>query len=165
MIFFLCIPFADGRAQSTADYAIQANIIYHFTKYVDWPQDRKSGDFVIGIVGDSPLFDQLKKMVEIKTAGSQKLVVKKVSASQSSYDCHILFIAEEESNSLKKIAAKTANSPVLLVCEEEGSASRGACINFAISADRLKLEINKHNIEGRRLSIASELLRLGKLVQ
>jgi hypothetical protein len=161
----LTVPFFDGKAQSTTDYAIHANIVYHFTKYINWPASKQSGEFVIGVVGDSPLYDELKKITGNKTAGSQKINVKKFSPSQQSYDCHILFISDEESGSLKKITARTAGAPVLLVCEDEGAATRGACINFSIVSDRLKLEINKVNIEQRQLSIANELLRLGVVVK
>src|SRR6185503_208611 len=58
-------------------YAIHANIVYHFTKYINWPEDKKTGDFIIGIVGDSPLYEELKSFVANKMAGNQKIVVKK----------------------------------------------------------------------------------------
>lgn len=146
-------------------YAIHANIIYHFTKYVNWPEDKKSGDFIIGIVGDSPLYDELKSFVSNKTAGSQKIVIKKMPANAAAYSCNILFISEDESKCLKKIAAVTNGAAVLLVTESEGLARKGACINFTIVDDRLKLEINKVNIEQHNLNIASELLNLGILVK
>jgi hypothetical protein len=152
------------KAQSV-DYSVHANIIYHFTKYIDWPQDRKSGDFIIGVVGDSPLFNELKTIIANKRAGTQKIVVKRYSASLPAYDCHILFLSEEEGGSLNKIVSRTESSSVLLVCEEEGMASRGACISFSVQAERLKLQINKNNIEKRDLNIAGELLRLGTLVK
>ncbi|MBC7874328.1 MAG: YfiR family protein [Ferruginibacter sp.] len=153
------------KAQGGPDYAIHANIIYHFTKYIDWPDNKKSGDFIIGIIGDTPLYDELKTNVSNKKVGYQKIVVKKFSSSATTYNCHILFISEEESDGVKKIETKTANTPTLLVSESEGLAKKGACINFIIVADRLKLEINKNNIEDRGLSIASELLQLGKIVK
>lgn len=82
-----------------------------------------------------------------------------------SYDCQILFLSEGESWSLEKIAQRTEGAPVLLISEDKDAASRGACINFSIVSERLKLEINKNNIENRRLRIANELLRLGKIVK
>lgn len=97
--------------------------------------------------------------------GDQTIVIRKFSASQSSFNCHVLFISDDESNAIKKIAERTAGYPVLLVSESQGLASRGACINFVIISDHLKLEINKNNIELRNLGIASELLRLGKIVR
>jgi hypothetical protein len=165
LIFFSLAGISKIQAQQAMDYAIQANIIYRFTKYIDWPENKKSDDFIIGIVGDSPLTDELKSFIVNKTAGSQKIVIKKFSSSADAFHCHILFISEDESTSLKKIAARTAGSPVLIVSESDGLAQKGACINFIIINDHLKLEINKNNIEQRNLNIASELLQLGKVVK
>ena len=155
----------EASAQQPADYAIQANIIYRFTKYIEWPENKKSGDFIIGIVGDSPLTDELKSFIANKTVSNRKIVIKTFSSSAEVYPCHILFISEDESGSVKKIAARTSGSSLLLVSESEGLAQKGSCINFVIIADHLKLEINKNNIEQRNLNIASELLQLGKLVK
>jgi hypothetical protein len=116
-------------------------------------------------VGDTPLYNELKKSIANKMAGNQKIIVKKFSSSVSSFYCHILFIAEEETRIIKSIATRTAGMSVLLVSESEGLAQRGSCINFAIVSDHLKLEINKNNIEQRGLSIASELLKLGIILK
>jgi uncharacterized protein DUF4154 len=165
LLFIICSVSGELSAQTSIDYAVHANVIYHFTKYIDWPENRKSGAFVVGIIGDSPLFDQLTDMVASKSVHGQRIVVKHVTPSEPLTDCHIIFISSEESSSIKKIAAKTAGQPVLVVGEDGGMASRGAAINFVIIADRLKLEINKQNIETHKLNIASELLQLGKIVK
>jgi YfiR/HmsC-like len=164
VIFFLA-GMRQGQAQPPMDYAVQANIIYRFTKYIEWPESKRTGDFIIGIVGESPLTEQLQSFIINKTANSRKIVVKKFSSSAEIFNCHILFISDDESDNVKKIAARTAGDPILLVSESEGQALRGACINFIIVSDHLKLEINKNNIEQRNLNIASELLQLGKLVR
>jgi len=148
------------HAQEELDYSVHANIIYHFTKYVNWPSV-KSSDFIIGIVGETPLTDELKKAVAGKKAGEQNIVVRKFSSSSSSFNCNILFISDAASSSLKKIVSATAEDPVLIVSENKGSASKGSCINFMVIHDKLKLEINKNNIQQRGLQIASELLQLG----
>ena len=147
------------------DYAVHANVIYHFTKYIDWPGNMKSGDFIIGIVGESPLLDKLKIFIANKTVGNQRIVIRKYSRSAQSFNCHILFIGDDESGSLKKIAAGTAASSILIVTETEGLCRKGSCINFVIVDDRLKLEINKKIIEQRHLGIATELLNLGTVVK
>ena len=153
------------QAQHETDYKVHANIIYRFTKYIDWPANKKSGDFIIGVVGDSPLYDDLKSLSANKTVGSQKIVVVKMSPSASSYNCHILFISDEESSSLKRIAGLTAGAAVLIVSESDGLARKGSCINFITVDERLKLEINKGNVEQRNLGIASELLELGTIIK
>jgi len=168
LLLFFTIPpglAKNVQAQATADYDIQANIIYRFTKYIDWPGAKKTGDFIIGIVGESPLTDALKTFTAGKMAGNRKIIIKRLFPSADLFDCEILFISEEESSSLRKIVMRTAGISILIVTESDGLAQKGACINFAIVADRLKLEINKNNIEQRNLSIASELLQLGKVVK
>ena len=164
LINVMLLSFFHGKAQQN-DYAVQANIIYHFTKYIDWPEDKKTGDFTIGIVGDSPLVDELKNSVVNKMVGDQRIVIKKFAGGAPSYNCQILFISEEASGSIKRIAAVTANTSTLLVTELEGLAHKGSCINFIIVDDHLKLEINKTNIEKRNLNIATELLSLGIIVK
>lgn len=153
------------HAQQESAYVVHANIIYRFTKYIDWPSESKAGNFNIGVVGDSPIYDELKKSIAGKLVGDQKIAVKKLSSSAPEFNCQILFISEDAGKNLKKIADRTANEPILLVSETEGMAQKGSCINFVIVADRLKLEINQNNIEQRELSIASELLQLGKIVK
>ena len=157
--------FSLNTSWSQRTYSVHANIIYHFTKYIDWPEDKKTGDFVIGIVGYTPLYDELKSFIGNKTAGNQHIVIKKFPKSATAFDCHILFIGEDERGSLKKIATATAGTSTLLVTESEGLAHKGSCINFIIVEDHLKLEINKTNIEKRNLNIATELLSLGIVVK
>jgi hypothetical protein len=161
----LFMSLSSSQAQHETDYKIQANIIYRFTKYIDWPINKKTGDFIIGIVGDSPLYDELKSLSANKTVGNQKIVVIKMSPSASSYNCHILFISEDESGSLKKIAILTAGAAILIISESDGLARKGSCINFITVDERLKLEINKSNVEQRNLGIASELLELGTIIK
>src|SRR5690242_17959691 len=74
-IFILLLSLQTKAQQS--DVAVEANIIYHFTKYINWPEDKKAGDFVIGIIGNTPLFEALKNSIVNKTAGSQKIIIKK----------------------------------------------------------------------------------------
>lgn len=164
-VFFstiLLLVFFTSKGQQM-NYALHANIIYRVTKYINWPSNsnNRQGDFTIGIVGDSPLFQELTALVADKKVERQKIAVVKLAGSANFSNCQILFVADEESNRFKKILAKTINSPLLIITESDGLASEGSCINFVIIEDRLKLEINKKNIENRNLKIASELLQLG----
>jgi hypothetical protein len=153
------------QAWAQSAYTVHANIIYHFTKYINWPDDKKTGEFVIGVIGDTPLYDELKNFTSKRSAAGQPIVVKRFTSNASAYNCHILFVADESSNSIKRIAASTAGTPTLLVTESEGLSRKGACINFVLVDDHLKLEINKTNITNRSLDIASELLNLGIIVK
>ena len=158
--------FFAGRCsgQQTTDYKVHANIIYRFTKYIEWPENKQTGDFVIGIVGDSPVYEELRTLTSSKSVGNQRIIVRKFASNAAVFNCSILFISVEESRSLKRIALQTNEMPVLLITEDNGLAKKGSCINFIIVDDHLKLEINKNNILSRNLNIASELLKLATIV-
>ncbi|MBK6398826.1 MAG: YfiR family protein [Bacteroidetes bacterium] len=165
MIFFIGIfPLYNGMAQDVG-YSVRANIIYHFTKYVNWPEFNSNSDFVIGVLGNSTIVDELKKVTAGKSLGYHKIVVKPFTSSESSYVCNLLFISEAKSSSLKRVLAMTESLSVLIVTEEEGLSSKGACINFVVEDDKTKLEFNTGNIIKRNLKIANELLALGTIVK
>ena len=160
----LLLGFAINCSGQTTDYKVYANIIYRFTKYIEWPENKQPGDFVIGIVGNSPLYDELSGLTANKLVGDRRIVIKKLAANAAAYNCSILFISQDESRSLKRIVLLTTDTPVLLITEENGLAKKGACINFIIVDDRIKLEINKNNILSRNMNVASELLKLATII-
>ena len=161
---FILLTVTKISAQSI-DYSVHASIIFRFTKYVEWPQEKKYDNFVIGVVGDSPLIDILTKTTRNKTVGIQKIEVKQFSVTAASFPCQILLICEDESSRLKKIAAITNELPVLIVTEDQGLCLKGSCVNFILEDDHLKLEFNKTNILNHHLNIASDLLSLGVIIE
>ena len=76
-LLFLLPGIFKPQAQQNTNNALYSNIIYRFTKYINWPPDKKSGDFMIGIVGDSLLYDDLKTFTLKKSVGDQKKYIKK----------------------------------------------------------------------------------------
>jgi hypothetical protein len=96
---FLFFPFPEGWAQS--NYSLQAHIIHRFTKYVNWPNEKKADDVVIGIAGDTPLYDELTRFTKNKAAGGRPVVVKKFPASAPNYNCQLLFIIGKPGNYYK----------------------------------------------------------------
>lgn len=165
IILFILLITLPCRAQNAVNYAVHANIIYRFTKYLKWPDNKTSGEFVIGVVGSSPLYNELKNFIANKTVGNQKIVLKQFLSTSNSYNCHMLFITEDAVRSFKKIVLVTAHDPILILSEGDELARKGSCINFNVEDEHLKLEINKNNIEDRNLNIATELLSLGVIVK
>jgi hypothetical protein len=131
---------------------------------VEWPESRTTGAFVIGIVGDSPISEELVVVTRNKRVGNRPIVIKTLDPQAHSFNSHIIFISEEESGNVKRIARITEDQPTLIVAENNGLISKGACINFVVVGDHLKLEFGKNNIEKRNLKIASDLLSLGTIV-
>lgn len=151
-------------AQGAAAYPVEANLVYHFGKYIDWPDRDVRTEFVIGVVGDGPVVGEMVRLMAQRTADGKKIVIRKYAAKSRSFNCQMLFICECARSCLREAVAATAGSPVLIVAEGAGMARKGAGIDIAISGQRFRLEINKANIERRKLQIADELIQLATLV-
>jgi hypothetical protein len=149
---------------NSQDYKFHSLFIYNFTKYVEWPESKKSGDFVIGVLGKSDITESLKQMAESKTVGDQKISVNVINDLSAVNKCHILFLPQNESNKLDDVMAQAALGSVLVVTERPGLAKRGSAINFIIENGRWRFELNLAAFEKTNLKVAGELVKLGKVI-
>jgi hypothetical protein len=140
------------------NYRVHAVFLYNFTKYVQWPAEAQSGDFVIGVVGNSDIYDELVRITAGKTAGSQKIVVTKFKSADAVTNCHMVFVPATEN--FEKVQAKVAGKPVLLISEKPGLAQKGSNINFVIKDNKWRFELNENATRNAGLKIATELSKL-----
>ena len=145
------------------DYRAQSLYIYKFTKYINWPEEKTKGDFIIGVYGNSPIFEELILMASLKKAGNEQTIeVKEVIQDEDLSIYHIVYIAASKSRQIKIISEQIGENSVLIVAEREGMANKGAHISFIISDyEILKFEVNITKLEFHKLSISEELVKLG----
>lgn len=140
---------------------LKASYIYNFTKYINWPEKYKEGNFVIGVLGTSTFYNDLTALLSTKTVGSQKFEIKSFTAAQSvSGICHILFVPAENSGMLPDVLKKMKGKSTLIVTEKPGLAKQGSAINFVVENNKQKFELNKSNIEKYSLKVSSTLTSL-----
>lgn len=144
---------------------LKAVFIYNFTKYIEWPKKYQEGYFVLGVLGETPLFSELTKMAQTKKIGNQSILVKKYTSVSEIENCHILYVSDKKSNLLNEITEKTKISSTLIVTEEEGLVDKGAAINFVVRGNKQKFELNKKNIEKQKLKVSSSLESLAITVK
>lgn len=144
---------------------IKAVFIYNFTKYIEWPENYKSGEFTIGILGDSQaLFNELDKMSKVKKVNNQSFSIKSIEEVSNLGNPHILYIPEDSTDQLNKALSQLKGKSTLVITEKPGLAKQGAAINFIVVGNRQKFELNKNTIETRNLKVASVLEQLAVLV-
>ena len=132
-------------------------------KYVEWPNS--DGDFIIGVVGESPINKELEELSKNKKAKGKKIVVINISIPTDALLCNMIYIPAAKSAQLKPLMEKVKNKSVLIVAEREGLAKKGAAISFVIDDDdALKFDINKSILDSQGLKIAHLLLQLGIIV-
>ena len=144
---------------------MKAIFIMNFTKLVEWPQSYRQGNFVVGVVGESPLYTELVKMSKTKKVANQSLEVKKYANSSEIGKCHIVYVSKAQSESLSSILKKVKSNSTLIISEKQGLVDKGAGINFIVKNNRQKFELNKKNVEKYKLKVSSNLEALAFTVK
>lgn len=153
-----------ASAQET-DYKAYTLFIYNFMKYIEWTEAQSKGDFVIGVLGDSPINKELQALASSKKLKGRNIVLKKCNTPEEAASCHLLYITDSKSSAVKTLKEQVKDKPVLIVGEREGLAKKGASLSFVtLEDDGLKFDINKKEIEQHQLKIASSLINLGIVI-
>jgi hypothetical protein len=164
--FFFMLGLGHVRAQEI-DNRMKSLYVYNFTKYIDWPEETKKGNFVIGVLGDDELFHNFEHLCETKKVNGQKIVIKKLLANEEANGCQIVFIAKHESSRVVALTEITAHHPVMLVSEKGGMIKKGSNINLFLDDDddnKTKFDINKKTVEIKGMKVSTFLLTLATTV-
>ncbi|MCC7303390.1 MAG: YfiR family protein [Bacteroidia bacterium] len=159
ILALLCTGAVSLSAQDK-EYKSYSLFIYNFIKYIEWPSTGQ--DFVIGVVGDSPIIKELESMAKAKKAKGRPIIIKKISTADEALQCQLVYVPPGKSSMTKSIAEKIKGKPVLLVGEREGQARKGAAMSFVtMDDDTLKFEFNQAVLEQNGLKMPSALSKLG----
>src|SRR5690606_8194397 len=164
IIFGLLIISVIPFTAKSQDYRIHSVFIYNFTKYIQWPSSDQGGDFVIGVLGNSPIVASLEKLATERKVGSRAMVVKKFSSVDDISKCHMLFIPEGNSNDFDAALAKLSGQSTLVMTERRGLGSKGSSINFVTVDGKQKFELNKSATEKAQLKVSTELTSLAIVI-
>jgi hypothetical protein len=138
---------------------IKAIYIYNFTKYIEWPDNYKQGNFVIGFLGsNTALLNDLIEMSKTKKVGSQDIQIRNITTIGDAEQFNIIYILSDNSAKLKEVLSKVKKRSTLIVTDKPGLAKEGAGINFVIEQNKQKIELNKGNIEKYKLKVATTLV-------
>lgn len=166
--FFILTLVAVGLSGSMApasDYRMQSVFLYNFTRLIAWPGDYQSGDFVISVYGDSPMYAEVEKMAQTKKAGKQSIIAKKVTSVNEIGKCHIIYIPSSNSGKIESVATHLKQNGIkaLIVTESRNATDKGSVINFTIVNNRQRFELSESNAKAMGLNPGGEIQRLAIL--
>jgi hypothetical protein len=163
--FLLLLSFTEsGKAQEVKIVSMPkylSNCLYNFSRNINWPEENKSGDFVITIVGDKEVYTEMTKLTQNMKVGMQPIVIKYFnSINEVSGYQQIVFVDNWQSNKINALVQKTAGSHTLIVSETEGLIDKGSMINFIPVNGVMKFEMNKESLRKNNLMASSVLEKM-----
>lgn len=117
--------------------------------------------FRIGVVGDSPVSDALRKVAEQKRALGKPIEVVTLAPGQWT-DVHVLFIVGN--TAVEDAIAHYNNRAALIITESNRRMPKGSMINLINRDNKIRFELNLIEAKESNLRIASQLANLAEKV-
>ena len=156
-VFILCILSSGTGAQHNLTN-IKADFLFKFPHYITWPEEtglRRGGWFSLCVWGKHSFGKRLNAIAAEQTL--YQYTVRYILPETTTSDCHIIFIASENTG-----MPKTDNTP-LLISDRAGFLESGGMIEIYEDRDRIKLKANMDAIKNANLQVKSKLLEIMKV--
>jgi hypothetical protein len=138
--------------------------MYKFAQYIEWPDAYKQVDFVIGVVGDDELANQLERDATTKNINSQSVVVKRFKSPGEVSKCNVIYISGNSATDVEPYFIKAKQYKCLIVTEGAGMLERFAAINFIVVGSQIKYEMNRKLFRDQDLVVSNSLENLATRV-
>ena len=151
-------------SQERPMHEVYSMMVFNFVKYVQWPANDNAKEFVIGVVGNTEIYNTLNSWYGGKAKGTKTYVIKKFNNAAEVTDCQVIFIDKTKSNEFDAVNNKVRGKGTLVVTDRNGLGSRGSCINFKTVDEKLRFELNQQAIEASNLKVAGALTSMAILI-
>lgn len=132
-------------------------VVCGFAEGFDWPASAKTGAFRVGVLGDNDLLKFLLNNCHLNQYGNQLVEVSEAPAVPDGAMYHILCVGDVESAAWKGWKKEVAQSPTLVVTQEEGGIPDLAVVNFHFESGMMRLQIDAERAAKLQISIGNEL--------
>ena len=151
-------------SQNRPLHEIYSMMVFNFTKYVQWPDHATSGEFIIGVVGNTDMYNTLNGWYGGKPRGSKTYIVKKFNSAAEVTNCHVLYIDSSMSAEFDNANNKVKGKGTLVITDQTGLGEKGSGINFKTVDNKLKFELNQKAIEASNLKVSGALSSMAILI-
>jgi len=145
---------------------VESAFVFQFTKFIEWPS-LEGPNFSICIVDDAELQSLMNEITRDKSISGHPIKIEAYNKSQISekFDaCEVLVLPKGRDHGVLDFLHQFKGKNTLVVTYGQDLAKEGAGINFYLSEDRLKFEINQGVLSKTSIRPSGQLLKLARLV-
>jgi hypothetical protein len=152
------------QAQDRPMHEVYSMMLFNFTKYVQWPDHTDGGEFVIGVIGNTDVYNTLNAWYAGKPKGTKTYTIKKFNNAADVTDCQVVFLDKSKSGEFESLNNKVKGKGTLIITDKNGLGEKGSAINFKTIDNKLKFELNQKAIEASNLKVSSTLSSMAILI-
>lgn len=159
----------ENIAAQSSEYNVKAVLLWKITQYIEWPEEAAVEDttkpITISILGRNPFGSILDDMylTERRRIKKKNVIVNYISHINQLNKCHILFISASEKKDIENILSHLKGKPVLTVGDTENFGEDGIHINFYISNNKTKFELNEAAADDAGFTVDYRLRNIAKI--
>lgn len=160
LLLFLTVVSGNTYAQ-TINYKTYSVFLYSFSKYIEWPVEARQGEFIIAVIGNSKLAQELQTGVTGRKAGTQVIKVIEVKNISELAGVNMVFVGDLKSGVTDDIVKEFKGKPLLIVTERDNLVKKGAGVSFIIAEDNsLKFQMNEQILAEHNLKASAAILAM-----
>jgi hypothetical protein len=145
-------------------HEIHSAMLFNFMKYIQWPNEAESGDFIMGIFGEDDVFNTMKTRYDGKPKGAKKYVVKKITSAAEAATCQVVYLGKFKNKEFENIKTAVAGKSILTITDSSNLGQKGSCINFKVIDGKLKFELNNASLNAASLKVSSQLSSMAIII-
>ncbi len=164
LILLLQAPTMASDSTGNTQDLIRAAMVYNFCKFVEWPEQKRPSNLVLGVMSDgfsTPDFSS----IDGKSVRDLRLEVRNISSRGDLAECNLLFIAEAQGMTLQDAFATSKNESILTISEIDGFCSQGGIIQMVPRRGKMRFFINRQVADESGLTLSSQLLKMARIVE
>ncbi|MEM1408648.1 MAG: YfiR family protein [Bacteroidota bacterium] len=164
MVGLFSLAPSSAYTQDRPAHELHSMMIYNFLKYIEWPGDKNSGDFLVGVIGADDVYNTLNTWYGNKTRGNKNFIIKKALATDDLSGYQLVYIGKLRPEEFEVILNRVSSKPILTITAKKGFGKKGSCINFKVVDNRLKFELNETAIQKTTLKTSSQLAAMAIII-
>jgi hypothetical protein len=162
----LCSTGLQREADKDTIAVVQASYLYNIAKLVEWEdQNYRKGNFVIGVLGNSNVYQELVKKYQAKSIGNQPIEIQRLLQPSDAERCNILFVGRDKLDLVSGVYQLMEGKSTLVVTEYADALEDGSVINFMAVNSTLVYELSLTNAKKHGLKVGSTLKQLAERVE
>lgn len=165
MLKVLAISLLSLFSNPREEARIKALYLHNFMRNMEWPTEKVDDKYVIAVVGDIYVVEQIKSLTNNKLINNREVVAYNYTSDIKMEDVNILFLAKSLSDLYPDFHKEAIPNSVLIVTEEKGLAQKGAAVNFINKGNKLTFELNTSTLEQSQIKASRAITETAKLIK
>lgn len=153
--------------QAVDEYTLKAIWLGKFSHFIDWPEKNVSNSdtLCIGIYKTDPFNGLLEAIYHNRQIEGKPVKITHIHNLEELNGIHILFIPTNNTKQINAIIPQAQQKSILLIGDSDGYAEKGIHINFFLTDELVRFEINESSIRDSGFFVSYRLLNIAKIVE